>query len=129
MSKYLYGCLYTNCVYRNWDGCCVYFLVNDRTRTSLHLGENVDINDPCREYTPKDGKRRPPAKPDHIKKRSVVQCSMDGEVLHVYRTLGIAEAVTGINRKAIGLCCNGKQPHAGGYRWHYKEETACTTSR
>jgi len=28
---------------------CNYFFMTGRTRTSLHLGEQVDINNPCRE--------------------------------------------------------------------------------
>lgn len=39
--------------------CCDYAERTGTSRTKLHLGENVDINNPCREYKPrrKDGKK------------------------------------------------------------------------
>lgn len=45
------GCLLTDCRYHGESGCA-YFIVEGHTRTSLHEGENVDINNPCREYSP-----------------------------------------------------------------------------
>lgn len=45
------GCLKRDCRYYS-PGGCVYFIVEGHTRTSLHLGEDVDINNPCREYSP-----------------------------------------------------------------------------
>lgn len=45
------GCKHTDCVYRlSTTGQCDYFTVMGTTRTFLHKGENVDINNPCREY-------------------------------------------------------------------------------
>ena len=49
---YVQGCPKVDCVYRIWDGICTYFLVENTTRTFLHKDENVDINNPCREYKP-----------------------------------------------------------------------------
>ena len=47
------GCTLRDCQYHSSSGCA-YFMVEGHTRTSLHEGENVDINNPCREYTPGD---------------------------------------------------------------------------
>lgn len=45
------GCLRYDCKYYYTDAhCCGYFAVTGVTRTFLHLGEDVDINHPCREY-------------------------------------------------------------------------------
>lgn len=44
-------CQKTDCRYQSETGCS-YFIVQGHTRTSLHVGENVDINHPCREYSP-----------------------------------------------------------------------------
>jgi hypothetical protein len=44
-------CDMTECQYYSETGC-VYFIVEGTTRLFKHLGENVDINDPCREYNP-----------------------------------------------------------------------------
>lgn len=45
------GCQRRDCKYHAHSGCS-YFIVNGHTRTSLHRGEGVDINNPCREYAP-----------------------------------------------------------------------------
>lgn len=45
------GCQLKDCMYHSFSGCS-YLVVEGVTRTSLHIGENVDINNPCREYTP-----------------------------------------------------------------------------
>lgn len=47
------GCQKTDCRYHSAEiGGCLYFIAEGHTRTFLHLGENVDINNPCREYSP-----------------------------------------------------------------------------
>lgn len=52
--KYVYGCPNVDCMYRQKnDGSCEYFMMEGVTRTGLHRDEpGVDINNPCREYTP-----------------------------------------------------------------------------
>lgn len=53
------GCQNTDCRYRQRnDGSCEYYIVEGHTRTWLHLGENVDINNPCREYRPGESQGR-----------------------------------------------------------------------
>ena len=49
--KSVEGCQKKDCRYWAISGC-VYFMTQGHTRTSLHIGENVDINNPCREYDP-----------------------------------------------------------------------------
>jgi hypothetical protein len=47
------GCQNVDCYYRlGWTGGCDYFVMTGTTRTGLHKDENVDINNPCREYLP-----------------------------------------------------------------------------
>ena len=54
----MHGCKYRDCIYRQrYDGSCTYYLVEGVTRTFLHKDENVDINNPCREYTPGETER------------------------------------------------------------------------
>ena len=45
------GCQRKDCKYQAESGC-TYFIVEDHSRLFLHEGENVDINNPCREYAP-----------------------------------------------------------------------------
>ena len=42
------------CFYCTLTCTCSYALATGISRTKLHQGENVDINNPCREYTPID---------------------------------------------------------------------------
>ena len=44
------GCQRKDCKYQSHSGCS-YFMAEGITRTFLHQGENVDINNPCREYS------------------------------------------------------------------------------
>jgi len=48
------GCQNVDCIYRQkYLGTCEYYLRNAHSRTFLHKNEpGVDINNPCREYTP-----------------------------------------------------------------------------
>lgn len=51
--EYFPGCQRLDCRYRQkYDGSCEYYVIEGHTRTALHQGENVDINNPCREYKP-----------------------------------------------------------------------------
>ena len=43
------GCQRKDCKYHSASGCS-YFMVEGHTRTFIHDGEDVDINNPCREY-------------------------------------------------------------------------------
>ena len=53
MKKPIPGCQYEDCFYRmSGHGACNYFDIEGQTRTAIHRGENVDINNPCQEYKP-----------------------------------------------------------------------------
>lgn len=53
-----------------------------------------------------------------LKRGKPVRC-IETEI--VYRSLKDANRQTSIDRKSIGLCCNGKQKTAGGCHWEYIE--------
>ena len=50
-AQFFSKCERRDCMYHSPSGCD-YFIVNGRTRLFTHLEEGVDINSPCREYTP-----------------------------------------------------------------------------
>lgn len=39
--------------FNDYIGCCDYAQIVRKTRLFLHLGEDGNINEPCREYAPK----------------------------------------------------------------------------
>lgn len=72
------------------------------------------------------GKKRPKEFCEHmseiVKKKSVVQLTEDGNIIAVFPSMSVAQQRTGIGSGCISLCCAGKRPRAGGYRWKYAEE-------
>lgn len=52
------------------------------------------------------------------KLKPVVQCSMDGRTLKVWRSLKEAEQ-NGFSHSAISDCCRGKRKSHGGFMWRY----------
>lgn len=63
---------------------------------------------------------------NNVMSKEVVQLSLDGNILNVFESRGIAERETGM--KNISYACNGKystkkNPHEyGGYLWYYAED-------
>lgn len=53
------------------------------------------------------------------KYKSVIQYSLDGEEIARYKTIMIAERMTGIHHPNISKVCIGKRKTAGGYIWKY----------
>ena len=49
-------------------------------------------------------------------RRKKVLCVSTGIV---YESIKLASESTGINKKSIGYCCNGKYKQAGGYKWEF----------
>lgn len=55
---------------------------------------------------------------------AVKQIDTDGNLVAIYVSPASAERITGIRRSSIGVCCNGKVKHAGGYSWGYLDKDA-----
>lgn len=53
--------------------------------------------------------------------RKVIQLSMEDKIIKVYNSIAEAVRLTGINSKSIRDAANGKQKHAGGYKWKYED--------
>lgn len=49
-------------------------------------------------------------------RRKKVLCITSGVV---YESIKTASEKTGVNKKSIGYCCNGKYKHAGGFEWEF----------
>lgn len=59
------------------------------------------------------------AKPKKSTNRSIAQYSDDGNIIAEYASVSAASRETGISEKCIRDAANGKQKHAGGFRWKY----------
>lgn len=59
------------------------------------------------------------AKLSEMKKKKVIQYSLDGDYITTYDS--IQEAVVVSGAKNVSACVRGKRNHSGGYRWAYKE--------
>ena len=57
---------------------------------------------------------------DRIK--DVVQYSLDGTFIAIYKNFTEAEKVTGVYRKSISSVCKGDKEHAGGFIWRYASD-------
>ena len=62
------------------------------------------------------------SEPKKPRGRSVLQMDEDGNILNEYETISDAAREIGVDSKCITDAAKGKQKHAGGYRWKYKEE-------
>lgn len=56
----------------------------------------------------------------HSMSKPVVQHDESGHI-STFGSAGEAEFKTGVKRKDISLCCNGKRNSAGGFYWTFKE--------
>jgi len=56
---------------------------------------------------------------DNPKSKPVIQLDKTGNVLNRFISTIEAQQKTGINRKCVSDCANGKAKHAGGYLWKY----------
>jgi hypothetical protein len=62
--------------------------------------------------------------------RRAVQQLKGGNVVATYPSMRAGSEETGINRKMMGCCCNGKRDEAGGFQWKYvSEDAACVTKK
>lgn len=59
-------------------------------------------------------------RPDQSK--SVIQFSLNKEVLHFYPSVMQAERETGVDNRHISECCLGKHKSAGGFIWKYTKD-------
>lgn len=60
--------------------------------------------------------------------RKIIQLSLEGKAIATHSSIAEAVRLTGINSKSIRDAANGKQKHAGGYKWKY-EETVITLDK
>jgi len=50
-------------------------------------------------------------------RKTVAQCTLDGKVISVYKSIYEASKKTGVDKKGISNSCNGKLKTSGGYTW------------
>jgi hypothetical protein len=55
----------------------------------------------------------------------VIQYSLNGDVLGIYKSVAEASRQLNKNRHVISHCAKGHRPTAYGYIWKYKEDTGC----
>lgn len=53
--------------------------------------------------------------------RLIVYQIKDGKIINQFYGTWEAGRETGIHQASISACCLGKQHHAGGYQWKYKQ--------
>ncbi len=56
-----------------------------------------------------------------LNSKSVLQLSMDGEILNEYRSLKEAGMITHVPKTSISNCVRGRQKTAGGFKWILKQ--------
>ena len=54
--------------------------------------------------------------------KSVIQYTMDGAFIAIYKSTVEAEQITGVKCSNISLCCNGHRSHAKGFIWRYASD-------
>lgn len=54
--------------------------------------------------------------------KSVIQYSINGVFVAIYKSMAEAEQITGVKRCNISLCCNGHRNNAKGYIWRYASD-------
>lgn len=52
--------------------------------------------------------------------KKVIQLDLNDNVLNEFESMVQAEQETGVSRRNISSCCNGKRKSAGGYKWMKK---------
>lgn len=60
--------------------------------------------------------------------KSVVQYTIEGIFVSVYKSISQANKVTGVSRKDIGAVCKGDKEHAGNFIWRYTSDIADPTA-
>jgi group I intron endonuclease len=53
------------------------------------------------------------------RRKSVIQKTIDGEIITVFESMHEAERTTGIRQGSISNSCSGRTTSAGGYRWEF----------
>ena len=53
----------------------------------------------------------------NTQKKRVQQLTLEGTIIAEFPSMSYAVQQTGVSN--IKLCCSGKRPRAGGYRWRY----------
>lgn len=56
------------------------------------------------------------------KRAEVIQYTMDGMFIAIYKSLTEAERITGISRRSIAPVCKGNREYAGGFIWRYASD-------
>lgn len=58
----------------------------------------------------------------YVKKKAIIQCTLDNILIKEHESIRDAAKNTGIDRASISRCANGHkwQKHAGGFIWKYK---------
>ena len=56
------------------------------------------------------------------KRAEVIQYTMDGKFIAIYKSLTEAERITGISRRSIAPVCKGDREYAGGFIWRYASD-------
>ena len=54
--------------------------------------------------------------------KKVIQLDLNDNVLNEFESMVQAEQETGVSRRNISSCCNGKRKSAGGFKWRKKNE-------
>ena len=49
--------------------------------------------------------------------KKVIQLDLDDNVLNEFESMVQAERETGVSRRSISNCCNGRSKSAGGFKW------------
>lgn len=55
------------------------------------------------------------------RKRAILQMDMDKQLIRRFDSISDAVRETGVNAKSIRDAANGKQSHAGGFKWQYDD--------
>lgn len=55
-------------------------------------------------------------------KTAVVQYTIDGLFVAIYKSFTEAEKIAGVNRKSISAVCKGEREQAGGFIWRYASD-------
>lgn len=57
---------------------------------------------------------------EDLRKKKVIQFSLQGEVVRSYKSVTEAATSTGTNSSSIAKCCRGEYKIAGGFYWEYE---------
>jgi len=54
-----------------------------------------------------------------LRKKTVNQISLDGDLIACYESVSEASRMTGISKTCISRCCRGERQQSGGFLWKY----------